>query len=185
MSWVYFSVPTSYQYPIHLIDQQLWWVQWPPQSASLEDWPVAFYLTSVCLGAGSRQIWQMTRKTMVTIKKEANIRDHHLNNDNASRQRKPKTFFWNGDEFQPFQHLKDQKIPANTDSSCVVTVLHTASTVHDLVSPPAQTTPPFATGRNQGTLMWDVTKCAAIAACTIAWQETEGIWRKCWTARGP
>ena len=50
--WAMFSVPTSItQYPIHLIDQQLWWVQWPPQSASLEDWPVAFYLTSVCLPA--------------------------------------------------------------------------------------------------------------------------------------
>lgn len=26
--------------------------------------------------------------------------------------------------------------------------------------------------------MWDVAKCAAIAACTIAWQETEGNMKK-------
>lgn len=54
-----------------------------------------------------------------------------------------KRFFWNGDLFQPFQHLKDQKIPTNTDSSCVVTVFHTASTVHDLVSPSAQINSPL------------------------------------------
>lgn len=58
------QVTNIHQYPINLIDQQLWWVQWPPQSASLEDWPVAFYLTSVCLGAGR---WH--GKTMVTIQK--------------------------------------------------------------------------------------------------------------------